>query len=294
MHKYLQSIGFKQLSNRKQEEILIKSIIDKPFRKRIVSASAVDDTMLAELSREYAPGVGIKVYGQYNNEDEFEMDHYFPYVDGRCISLDEECVFQKRMDSTALSGLAEDSRVGVSLIFYMNNSIDCLENGEIVNDMSIKKVALSALSTEGAIIMPTVNSMNVLANLEKEPAPARIVKEEKEDGENTPPNIEFALNDMELTFAVNKRAQTEDLFSVVETTIIPYGMEAEVYKIIGIIAELEKFRNNILNENVYLMKLVVNDIVMDLCINENDLNGEPAVGRRFIGIVWLQGCLKKN
>ena len=29
----------------------------------------------------------------------------------------------------------------------------------------------------------------------------------------------------------------------------------------------------------------------DLCINQQDMVGEPAVGRRFRGIIWLQGLV---
>ena len=29
----------------------------------------------------------------------------------------------------------------------------------------------------------------------------------------------------------------------------------------------------------------------DVCINEKDLLGEPAIGRRFRGNVWMQGNL---
>jgi len=291
MHKYMTSIGLGQLTTKKQEEIVLKSIIDKPFKKRIITNVEDDETMLAELSKEYIPGIGLKVYGQYDYNEEFQIDHYFPYLEGREVSLDTECIFQKKMDSTALSGLVEDPRVGVSLIFYMSNALDCLDNGELKNEVAVRKIALSALSSEGTILMPTTNTMNVLANILKEPAPAKIVKDE---GENILPEVQYALNDMEMTFAINKRIQNEDLFSIIETSIIPYGMEAEVYKIVGIIAEVEKFKNRILNESVYLMKVYVNDIVMDLCINESDLQGMPEVGRRFAGVVWLQGRLVKN
>ena len=35
----------------------------------------------------------------------------------------------------------------------------------------------------------------------------------------------------------------------------------------------------------------VNDMNMDVCINEQDLVGEPAEGRRFKGSIWLQGAV---
>ena len=39
------------------------------------------------------------------------------------------------------------------------------------------------------------------------------------------------------------------------------------------------------------MNLDCNDLNFDICINKKDLLGEPEVGRRFKGVVWLQGCV---
>ena len=30
-------------------------------------------------------------------------------------------------------------------------------------------------------------------------------------------------------------------------------------------------------------------MIFDVCINSEDLMGEPAVGRRFKGVIWMQG-----
>ena len=58
--------------------------------------------------------------------------------------------------------------------------------------------------------------------------------------------------------------------------------------------EVEEFENSLTNEIVYSMKLNCNDIYMDVTINKKDLEGEPAIGRRFKGSVWMQGtvCLE--
>lgn len=37
------------------------------------------------------------------------------------------------------------------------------------------------------------------------------------------------------------------------------------------------------------MTINCNDLIFDVCINEEDLMGEPKVGRRFKGNIWLQG-----
>ena len=49
--------------------------------------------------------------------------------------------------------------------------------------------------------------------------------------------------------------------------------------------------NKYTNETIYAMNIECNDIVFDICINEGDLLGEPAIGRRFKGNIWMQGSL---
>lgn len=51
-------------------------------------------------------------------------------------------------------------------------------------------------------------------------------------------------------------------------------------------------RNRMTQEEVIFMTLECNEIIIEVCINREDLFGEPAVGRRFKGVVWLQGFIE--
>ena len=65
--------------------------------------------------------------------------------------------------------------------------------------------------------------------------------------------------------------------------------EESQYSVMGEILELSEVRNTYTDEKVYQMTLECNNMVFRMAINEADLMGEPAVGRRFKGQVWLQG-----
>ena len=39
------------------------------------------------------------------------------------------------------------------------------------------------------------------------------------------------------------------------------------------------------------MTVECNELTLDICINQEDLYGEAAAGRRFKGVVWLQGYI---
>ncbi len=72
---------------------------------------------------------------------------------------------------------------------------------------------------------------------------------------------------------------------------MPYGVECDQYSILGEIIECEKIQNALTGEHLYVMTINCNELIFDVCINEADLLGEPAEGRRFKGIVWMQGYI---
>ena len=86
----------------------------------------------------------------------------------------------------------------------------------------------------------------------------------------------------------------EDVFSIVDSTFMPCGVECDQYSVIGEILELSNERNSYTGENIYIMNLECNDVEFTLGINEKHLLGEPMVGRRFKGQIWLQGNVKFN
>ena len=72
---------------------------------------------------------------------------------------------------------------------------------------------------------------------------------------------------------------------------MPYGIESDQYTILGEIMNWKLLQNEYTGENVYALDIVCNDIPFSVCINQKDLLGEPAVGRRFKGSIWLQGSI---
>ena len=57
----------------------------------------------------------------------------------------------------------------------------------------------------------------------------------------------------------------------------------------GEILELQRIINEYTREEVYVMRLDVNELMFDICVPVKEVVGDPAVGRRFKGNMWLQG-----
>ena len=102
----------------------------------------------------------------------------------------------------------------------------------------------------------------------------------------------LTLEDMDTYTTISRRIHKEDVFSLVDTYFMPYGVECDQYSILGEITECHTDINRITDEEIIFMTLECNEVVLEVCINRYDLYGEPAVGRRFKGVVWLQGCIE--
>ena len=99
----------------------------------------------------------------------------------------------------------------------------------------------------------------------------------------------LTLEDMDTYTMISQRIQEEDLFTVIDTFMMPYGTECDLYQIMGEIKNVESAVNEYTDEKLYFMTLSCNDMIFDICINQKDLLGEPEEGRRFKGSIWMQG-----
>ena len=91
---------------------------------------------------------------------------------------------------------------------------------------------------------------------------------------------------------VSRRILHEDMYSIIETCFMPCGIECDQYSVIGNILDIEVKQNRITEEDVYCLRLDCNDVIFTVAINKKDLLGEPKVGRRFKGQIWMQGTLQ--
>ena len=99
----------------------------------------------------------------------------------------------------------------------------------------------------------------------------------------------LTFDDIDQYAVVSRRIRKEDIYSIVETSFIPYGSESDNYSILGYINSVEQMTNSYTKEKFYVLNVECNEMNYDVCIHVDDLLGEPAVGRRFRGNIWLQG-----
>ncbi len=286
MHSYLRAIGFSKLVNESDTEKLLEEVF-RDFNHRNIARD--ENNIFVEMEKEYGPDMGILLCGSLDEEG-FHREYYFPYYKGSGITTSEEVSIEKRVNGDSFAGVCEDGRLGVSLIFYLQNPAEC-QREQILNQLFSRRntVTLSGLSTEGMILFPVKKEFEQPDEArERDIAQRNKLITAARNGD--PEAIEsLTIEDMDLYSMLSRRVYEEDLYSIVDTFFMPYGIECDQYQIMGNINYYTRVCNPVTRENVYQINLECNDLNFDICINEADLTGAPEVGRRFKGTIWLQG-----
>lgn len=288
MHSYLRAVGFSDISKKEMKEI-INEIVRDYDEKMIVDED--NHRLFAEISKSFGYDCGITVCGEYDENNEFQEEYYFPYFRGTGITTREDIIVERRSEKECFSGACDDVRIGVTLIFYLANAGKYLSE-KYKNSIDDKRttVTLSGLSTEGKILLPIRKNME---QIERDHQVTRkreqLIHEARNGNEEAMENL--TMEDMDTYSMISRRIANEDVFSIVDSYFMPYGMECDRYNVMGEIEELVETKNELTGEKLYQMTINCNELQFDICMNKQDLMGEPQVGRRFKGVIWLQGNL---
>lgn len=310
MHRYLRAIGFSKVKKREELQKLIHEVVvttisknhtkeeasSKKKQKKYWSGMELvaddDEQVYAELYLDFVDGAGICVRGQFDEKNTFFYEYYFPYLKGSQISSNEDITVERHAEKESYAGICDDIKVGVSLIFYLQNMVP-YKRMKVQNRLPVKGTSLimSGLSVSGTIMMPIIKNEREKRKSKKATdernqliAQARMGNEEAIES--------LTLDDMDTYTTISRKIQKEDVFSLVDTYFMPYGVECDQYSILGEIVEYHQELNRMTKEEIVFMTIECNELTFDVCINKEDLFGEPAVGRRFKGTVWLQGYIE--
>ena len=283
----MRAIGFSNLKSRKKlQELLVEVVINSD--KRNIAKNS-DNVILGEFSRDFADGLGIAVCGEFDEEEKFTYEYYYPYLEGRGITSYEDVTVERHADKESYAGVCDDMKVGISLIFYLKNKIPYIRV-QSANKLPIQgtSLTLSALSVSGSIMLPIQKDEKQVQRVKQAAATRSNLMAAARKGDEDAIET-LTLEDMDVYSTISRRIHKEDIFSLVDSYFMPYGVECDQYSVLGEITKLRPVKNPITGEQVYILTLCCNELEFDICINEKDLYGEPQVGRRFKGIIWLQG-----
>ena len=291
LHKFLKSIGFSEYTTTRKIQELVKDVIMNPESRNYTTLNGNEDTVLVEFCKNFAENMGIAVCGEFDENDNFTFYYFYPYLRGTGVSSMEDVSVERHAAKESYAGVCDDIKVGVTLIFYLQNMISYIKDRN-TDKLPVRgtSLTLSALGIQGSIMMPIIKSENQKKKIQQSTLTRNQLIEAARRGDEDA--IEsLTLEDMDTYTTISRRIQKEDVFSLVDTYFMPYGVECDQYSVLGEITECHIVKNRLTEEEICVMTLNCNELSFDVCINVKDLFGEPKVGRRFKGVVWLQGAV---
>ncbi len=285
MHNYYRAVGF----GKGYLKPLIRNIINKAVAE--YKEDNKEDTFgkLIEIFVQFNSSMGMAIHGEFVGNDNFEVEYTFPYIRAKSFVDYDSVIIEKNVFNYSFSAGCENKNTGVTTIFYLQNALDYV-NHNFPSDIHAE-VGLAGLSLSGKILFPTkeYDEYNESYKKIKENRGKMIIDAHNGD-EKAMENL--TLDEMNEYTKISKRIENEDILSIVDTSFMPCGLQCDKYSVIGKIIEIEECLNRITREKIYNITMECNDIIINVAINECDLVGQPMVGRRFKGNIWLQGNVR--
>jgi len=285
MHNYLRAAGFSTFESERTVRDFLKNIVMTPEN---VSAEIVLEKGVLEREYKYPVNayIGIAAVELCIDNDPGIMTYYYPYFNSFEITSYDNCYLERHSDKDTYEGIMEENENGLSLIFFVNNPFSYRQRPDISEHTAFNGTALTAFANEGKVLFPVANKEE-LKDCDTSLEHTTLVEAAMNGDEDA---IE-TLTESDITFInqINDRLETEDIYSLVEQSFMPVGIECDQYTAIGEISDIEESINDYTGEKLYLLKLSCNSVVFDLCIRQDDLLGIPEIGRRIKCRLWLQG-----
>ena len=282
MHNYYKAIGFGKEYSKTVIRNIIKKAVDDYKKNELENSLG----RLIEIFVLFDKSIGLVIHGEFINEDEFEVEYAFPFLKPNHFFNYDDIVIERNVSSYSFSAGCDMRESGVTIIFYLQNALDYV-NKKLPEKVSTK-VGMAGLSLSGKIILPTKEYAEYKEAYNKiKKDKSEMIKDARQGDEDAIESLTF--DEMNTYTKISTRLENEDVYSIVDTSLMPYGMECDRYEVIGKIKKIEICINRITSEKVYNLTLECNDVIINVGINDSDLVGEPKIGRRFKGNIWLQG-----
>ncbi len=287
MNQYYRAIGFSKIKSLQQLDRLCKEVQRTPDRRSVVSHAL--NRSLVQLDRIYAPeGLGVSLIGEMDAEGSLFVEYAYPYILPAAYPYMDEIQVERKSDRSGFYGVIDN--INLSVVFYLQNIAEltgALWRGPLPLTLS---ACISGLSLSARILLPIRKTeMDIQYEADKrmeELTNIRLVRR----GDNE--ILErMMMQEMNVKDTLDHRLMSEDVLSIVDSSMIPYGLESDTYDIIGTILQVNETENSQTGEKIILLDVACLYYVIRIAVNRSDLIGEPMVGRRFRGVTWLQGIV---
>ena len=161
MHRFLRAAGFSMYQKKKDIRALLRCLAREAGTSSCLQLDR--ETELYEIKTEVAPGIGVAMYGELNEQDEMEIEYYYPYILNEEVTSRAECSIQRHTEKETYAGLLDEYKVGLSLIFYLLNPIEYRECYRKERErLQVTSVSLAGFANRGKVLLPIKKTDKVL------------------------------------------------------------------------------------------------------------------------------------
>ena len=109
MHRFLRAAGFSMYQKKKDIRALLRCLAREAGTSSCLQLDR--ETELYEIKTEVAPGIGVAMYGELNEQDEMEIEYYYPYILNEEVTSRAECSIQRHTEKETYAGLLDEYKV---------------------------------------------------------------------------------------------------------------------------------------------------------------------------------------
>ena len=213
--------------------------------------------------------------------------HYYPYFNTGEISTEAVCTVERHTPTETYSGIIDEYNIALSLIFFISNPLDYRLRADAGMTTQFRGTSLTAFANEATILLPVVQNEELPEDLEAELEQERLMAAARNGDESAIETL--TASDIDMYQEISERIESEDLYSLVDQSFMPCGVECDQYSVIGVITELADTVNEFTGEALWLIRISGNDVEFWMCMRKEDLLGEPMKGRRIKCRLWMTG-----
>ena len=291
MHKFLRTVGFSLYQKKHDIQKLLENLVEQAESSQIWKIQIDGETNLCRVRTEVATDMGIDIYGEMDEFGIIRPEYYIPFLLSHDISSEADCSIQRHTEKETYAGLLDEFRVGISLIYYLENAMEYRQRNMEKESTEVIYVNLVGMSVKGKILLPVKKSAKQVEMAKVAFKERTNLMEAAKNGDEDAIET-LTIEDIDLYSQISRRVAKEDIYSIIDSSFMPCGIECDQYAIIGDILYIDKRKKRFTGEEVYDMKIECNDMIFHVAINSQDLIGEPEVGRRFKGQIWMIGSAK--
>ena len=287
MHNYLKAAGFSEYNTEGTVYRLIRNMVVRP-EYLTARLDLGDGTALLEYRMPVNQYIGLCAAIIQGNGEFSEVQYYYPYFNSPEISTTASCALERHTYTETYSGIIDEYNIGLSLIFFMSNPVNYrLRQSSDSSTSEFKGTSLSAFSNEATVLLPVVAQEDPLKSTQQLFNEDELLEAAKNGDEDAIDSL--TESDLNMMHQISERIESEDLYSLVDQSFMPCGVECDQYSVIGEITDINDTLNELSGEELWLIKLSCNDVEFWMCIRKADLLGEPLKGRRLKCRIWMTG-----